>query len=92
MCEINRERFENVVNVMIFLTTTEISDEIEPVDHGPELYCVEDGFGNTLRIYSSTLVFSPPVYRQRYLRVKEIIEKYGRGKFSKVTIFLSCYL
>ncbi|XP_066943413.1 uncharacterized protein Hen1 isoform X2 [Macrobrachium rosenbergii] len=48
-----------------------------------KLKFVDENIG-VLEISESSIVFTPPLYRQRYQKVKEKIESYSQGTFSKV--------
>ncbi|XP_071540770.1 uncharacterized protein Hen1 [Panulirus ornatus] len=45
---------------------------------------IVDGSLGTLRIYDDNIVFSPPLYRQRYQKVKDKIVSVNGGIFTKV--------
>ncbi|KAG7162213.1 Small RNA 2'-O-methyltransferase-like 1 [Homarus americanus] len=50
---------------------------------------IVDGKSGTLCIYDDNIVFSPPLYLQRYQKVKEKIASVSKGTFTKV-VDLGC--
>ncbi|XP_069953736.1 uncharacterized protein Hen1 isoform X6 [Cherax quadricarinatus] len=45
---------------------------------------IEDGSNGTLCIYDDSIIFSPPLYCQRYVKVMEMIISVSKGVFTKV--------
>lgn len=51
-----------------------------------------DGSRGMLHIYDDNIVFTPPLYRQRYQIVKDKIVSLSDGTFTKVRLLMKNYL